>query len=80
MRTAFGNNFARFRSELSSLRRVEFERLAIKKRDNASVTVEIQSIATHDDRVDHCSGTLRTVRDDAAHWLVEPAGLQCTSG
>jgi len=80
MRTAFGNDFTRFRSDLSSLRRIEFDRLAIKERDDASVTMEIRSIATHDDRVDRCSGTLRTVRDDGGHWVVEPAGLQCTSG
>jgi hypothetical protein len=80
MRTAFGNSFERFRGDLSSLRRVEFERVAIKERDDASVTVDIRSVATHDDRVDRCSGTLRTVRADAGHWVVEPAGIQCTSG
>ena len=80
MRTAFGNSFERFRSDLSSLRRVEFEHVAIKERDDASVTVDIRSVATHDDRVERCSGTLRTVRADAGHWVVEPAGIQCTSG
>jgi hypothetical protein len=80
MRRAYGDSFERFRSDLSSLRRVEFERVAVKERDDASVTVDIRSVATHDDRVDRCSGTLRTVRDDAGHWVVEPAGIQCTSG
>ena len=80
MRTAFDNSFERFRAGLSSLQRIEFERVAIQERDAASVTVDIRSIATHDDRVDRCSGTLRTVRGDAGHWVVEPAGIQCTSG
>jgi eukaryotic-like serine/threonine-protein kinase len=80
MRSAFGNSFQRFRGDLSSLQRIEFERVAIKERDDASVTVEIQSVATHDDRVDRCSGTLRTVRGGGGHWLVEPAGIHCTSG
>jgi eukaryotic-like serine/threonine-protein kinase len=80
MRTAFDNSFERFRAGLSSLQRIEFERVAIQERDDASVTVDIRSIATHDDRVDRCSGTLRTVRGDAGHWVVEPAGIQCTSG
>jgi hypothetical protein len=80
MRSAFGNSFERFRSDLSSLRRIEFERVAITERDDASVTVEIRSIAIHDDRVDRCSGTLRTVRADGGNWVVEPAGVQCTSG
>jgi len=30
--------------------------------------------------VEHCSGALRTVRGDGGGWLVEPAGLECTSG
>jgi serine/threonine protein kinase len=80
MRSAFANRFERFRSDLSSLRRIEFERVAITERDDASVTVAIQSIATHADRVDRCSGTLRTVRGDGVRWLVEPAGVRCTSG
>ena len=77
MRSAFGNSSERFRSELSSLRQIEFERVAVTERDDASATIEIQSVATHDDRVDHCSGTLRTVRDDRGRWVVEPAGLDC---
>ena len=79
MREAFGNSFEQFRSDLSSLQRIEFPRVAITKRDDASVTVEIQSVATHDDRVDRCSGTLRTVRGDHGRWVVEPAGIHCTS-
>jgi eukaryotic-like serine/threonine-protein kinase len=79
MREAFGDSFERFRSDLSSLRRIEFEQVAITERDDASATVEIQSVATHDDRVDRCSGTLRTVRGDRGHWVVEPAGVHCTS-
>ncbi len=77
MRSAFGNSSEQFRSELSSLRQIEFERVAVTARDDTSATVEIQSVATHDDRVDRCSGTLRTVRDDRGRWVVEPAGLDC---
>jgi serine/threonine-protein kinase len=80
MRSAFGDSFERFRSDLSSLRRIEFQRVAITQRDDGSATVEIQSVATHADRVDRCAGTLRTVRRDGGHWQVEPAGVECTSG
>lgn len=80
MRTVFGNSFEQFSSELSSLRRIEFDRVAVAQRSDASVIVEIRSIATHDDRVDRCSGTLRAVRSDSERWVVEPAGVQCTSG
>jgi hypothetical protein len=80
MRNAFGGSFDRFRGDLSSLRRIEFQRVAIAQRDDASVTVTIQTVATHDDRVDHCAGTLRTVRGDGGRWVVEPAGVRCASG
>jgi serine/threonine protein kinase len=79
MRRAFSNSLQRFRAELSSLQHIEFERVAIVERNDAGATVEIRSVATHRDRVDHCSGTLRTVRGDGGRWLVEPAGLRCTS-
>jgi len=79
MRRAFSNSSQRFRAELSSLRHIEIERVAVVERNGAGATVEIRSVATHDNRVDHCSGTLRTVRGDGGRWLVEPAGLQCTS-
>jgi len=79
MRAAFGNSFAKFEADLSSLERIEFERVKVTQRDDASATVELSTVATHEDRVDRCSGTLRTVRDGDGPWLVEPAGLQCTS-
>jgi serine/threonine-protein kinase len=80
MRSAFGDSFERFRNDLSSLQRIEFERVAIIQRDKLSTTVEIQTVATHADRVDRCAGNLRTVRGDGGRWRVEPAGIECTSG
>lgn len=79
MRRAFGNSLQRFSRDLSSLRRIHFKRVAIVARDDTGVVVEIQSVATHDDRVDRCTGTLRTIRGNAGGWLVEPAGVRCTS-
>jgi hypothetical protein len=79
MRSVFGDSRAEFERQLSTLERIEFERLAVVERADGSATVEVSSIATHTDRVDRCSGTLRTVRS-GGRWLVEPAGLQCTSG
>jgi hypothetical protein len=79
MRLAFANSFTRFRAELSSLRHVEFRRVAVVERSAAGVTVEIETIATHAQRVDHCTGTLRTVRGQDGRWLVEPNGVRCTS-
>jgi hypothetical protein len=79
MRSAFGNSFERFRDDISSLRRIDFRHVAVTHREDGSVTVEIETVATHDDRVDRCSGTLRTVRGDGGPWVVEPAGVHCTS-
>jgi serine/threonine-protein kinase len=80
MRGAYGNSFSRFRSELSSLRRIEFQRLAVTGRGSGSVTVDIQTVATHSDHVDRCTGTLRTIRGNGGNWVVEPAGVRCTTG
>jgi serine/threonine protein kinase len=46
---------------------------------DTSATLQIETIATHAQRVDHCTGTLRTVRGPDRRWLVEPAGVRCTS-
>ena len=79
MRRAFGDSFERFSRDLSTLRRIEFVRVSVVAADQSSATVDIQTIATHTDRVDHCTGTLRTVRSPGRRWLVEPAGVRCTS-
>jgi len=79
MRHAFGNSFDHFRTDLASLRHIEFERVQIVDRSHTSATLQIETIATHTERVDHCTGTLRTVRDQDGRWLVEPAGVRCTS-
>ena len=79
MRQAFGNDPQRFARDLSSLRRIQFRRSAIVARDNTGATIEIETIATHDDRVDRCTGTLRTIPRESGGWLVEPAGVRCNS-
>jgi hypothetical protein len=79
MRLAFNNSYERFRTDLSSLRHIEFKRVAIVDRSDISATVQIETIATHTDRVDHCTGTLHTVRDRRGRWLVDPAGVRCAS-
>jgi hypothetical protein len=80
MRAAFAGSLARFQSDMSSLRSIRFQRVAVTPQADGSATVAIQSTATHTDRVDRCSGTLRTVRGAGGRWLVEPAGVSCTPG
>ena len=79
MRRAFGNSLQRFTRDLSSLQRIGFQRVAIVARDKAGVTVDIRSVATHVNRVDRCTGTLRAIRQPKGGWLVEPAGVRCIS-
>jgi serine/threonine-protein kinase len=79
MRAVFGNSEAEFRRQLSTLERIEFEELAVVERGDGSATVRLRTVATHANRVDRCSGTLRTVRS-GGRWLVEPAGLSCQPG
>ena len=80
MRRAFGDSLDRFTRELSSLRHVDFQQVSVAARAPGAVTVQIRTVATHSDHVDHCSGTLRTVRGTDGRWLVDPAGVQCTRG
>ena len=79
MRQAFGNSLQRFSRDLSSLQQIRFERVAIVTRDTAGATVAIRSVATHTNRVDRCTGTLRAIRGPDGGWLVDPAGVRCTS-
>ena len=79
MRGVYGGSRAEFERQLGSLERIEFPELALEGRSGATATVRVSTVATHTDRVDRCSGTLRTVRS-GDRWLVEPAGLQCSPG
>ena len=79
MRAVYGGSRADFERQLGSLERIEFPELALQDRSGSTATVRVSTVATHTDRVDRCSGTLRTVRS-GGRWQVEPAGLQCTRG
>ena len=78
MRAVFGNSRAEFRRQLSSLQQIEFTQLEVSERADGSATLLVQSVATHSNRVDRGTGTLRTVRS-SGRWLLEPAGLSCQS-
>ena len=79
MRAVYGGSRAEFERQLGSLERIEFPELALEGRSGSTATVRVSTVATHTDRVDRCSGTLRTVRS-GGRWQVEPAGLQCCAG
>ena len=62
--------------QLGSLQRIRFRRLRVTERSGDSAVVEVATVATHADRVDRCSGTLRAVRVEG-EWRVDPLGLNC---
>ena len=79
MRAVYGGSRTEFARQLGSLERIEFQELATEGRSGSTATVRVRTVATHTDRVDRCSGTLRTVRA-GGRWQVEPAGLSCNQG
>jgi serine/threonine-protein kinase len=71
----FGS-FAEFRRELGTLRSVRFSALRTVQQTPSSAVVELQDVATHTDRVDHCRGQLALVRSQGG-WLINPRSVNC---
>jgi hypothetical protein len=65
-----------FVNTLGTLQSIQFPRLATVFKSGDSATVEFQSIATHPDRVDHCTGTVQLSAIDG-QWLVEHIQPSC---
>ena len=65
-----------FVDTLGSLESIEFPKLATTFRSGESATVEFESVATHPDRVDHCTGTAQLSASDG-QWLVEQIHPSC---
>ncbi len=63
-------------SGLGSLQRIRFRRLRVVERTGDQAVVEVATVATHTDRVDRCSGTLRAVKVEGT-WRADPLGLTC---
>jgi serine/threonine-protein kinase len=73
-RKAFGSQ-ASLERQLSSLEKIEFRTLELVDPG----TVRVATTATHTNRVDRCTGTLRAVQV-GGEWRVDPLGLNCRSG
>jgi hypothetical protein len=39
--------------------------------------VNVQTLATHTDKTERCSGDLQAVRVGTRRWRVNPAGISC---
>jgi hypothetical protein len=69
--------FESFRAALGTLESIEFTRLDLVERSADSSTVAVRTRATHESRVDSCSGSLETARTSGG-WLVESGDVRCT--
>jgi hypothetical protein len=65
-----------FVETLGTLQSIQFPRLATVAKSNDAATVEFQSVATHPDRVDHCTGTAQ-LSASGGDWLVERINPSC---
>jgi hypothetical protein len=79
MRSALGGSEESLASNLGSLRSIRFRTLTAEPATDAGTPVQVDTVARHTDRTDHCSGQLLAVDDGAGGYLVEPAGVSCTS-
>jgi hypothetical protein len=78
MRAQFGSE-AELARQLGSLERIAFARLTVASRSADRAILDVQTVAVHTDRTDHCHGTLAAVRV-GGRWRAEPNGLSCVSG
>ena len=74
-RRRFGSQDA-MAAQLDSLQKIRFRSLRILERGPDRATVSVETVATHTDRVDRCSGTLLAVRVEGT-WRADPLALDC---
>ena len=77
-REQFGS-YDRFVGTLDTLERIEFPTLQVAAERGNSATVRLESVATHTDRVDRCSGTAE-VASSGGEWRVGRLSVDCSSG
>ena len=75
-RSQFGGR-ATFEGTFATLESIEFERAEVVSETTDSATVEIETVATHTDHVDTCSGQTSLVSGGEEGWLIERIGVDC---
>ena len=70
--------FDSFVAQLESLESIEFTRADIVEDSADGVTVAIATVATHPDRVDNCSGSVR-LSPGGPGWLIERLQADCAA-
>jgi hypothetical protein len=77
-REQFGS-FDRFVGTLDTLESIEFPTLEVATERGDSATVRIESVATHTDHTDRCSGTV-AVASSGGEWRVGRLSVDCNTG
>ena len=68
--------FRSFHNTVSTLESIRFVRAETVSRSADAATVALQTLATHPDRVDRCSGTV-ALESRGATWRIERAAVSC---
>jgi hypothetical protein len=68
-----------FVGTLKTLQKIEFPKLQTQLQSGDAATVEFQSVATHTDHVDHCSGTV-DLTGSGGNWTIEQIHPTCNQG
>ena len=70
--------FESFRGTVSTLESIRFERAETVSGRAGATTVAIETLATHPDRVDRCSGTV-SLEGEGDEWRIERAAVTCAA-
>jgi hypothetical protein len=68
-----------FVGTLKTLQKIEFPKLQTKDQSGSSATVSFQSVATHTDHVDRCTGTV-DLTGGGSDWKIEQIHPSCKTG
>jgi serine/threonine protein kinase len=68
-----------FVGTLKTLQKIEFPKLKTKDQSGSSATVSFQSVATHTDHVDRCTGTV-DLTGGGSDWKIEQIHPSCKTG
>jgi hypothetical protein len=71
--------FDNFKGTLDTLQKIEFPVLRTSVANGDQATVELQSVATHTDHTDRCSGTAELTGGDG-NWKIERLDVDCNGG
>ena len=75
---ALFGSYGRFRGTFRTLEGITLTRAQAASTSGSTSSVAIATVATHTNRIDRCTGTVRTVRGGAG-WLIDGLSVGCSS-